>query len=219
MGGIPVNSLFVMAVDRRTLDNPAADFRGYRPDLARRGADKGPLDDAGAAFFVEERDQDLAHAKLGDDGLHIEVRVAPEGLGRRLDGLLVSWGKGAKGVLDAVAELRESLLQGEFAFMDRFFAIILQERGFVGKETDAGLKNEYFFHYLHHKYFTVNFGTELVEVTPTVPRIAIGGRTVEGGGLPFVRRDGAVTQPDWTKVRMSRSAPKHDMPGRPRSRP
>jgi len=33
---------------------------------------------------------------------------------------------------------------------------------FVGKEKDEGLKNEYFFHYLHHKYFTVNFGTEAV---------------------------------------------------------
>jgi sterol desaturase/sphingolipid hydroxylase (fatty acid hydroxylase superfamily) len=32
---------------------------------------------------------------------------------------------------------------------------------FVGKE-DRGLKNDYYFHYLHHRYFTVNFGTEAV---------------------------------------------------------
>ena len=25
-----------------------------------------------------------------------------------------------------------------------------------------GLKNEYYFHYLHHRFFTVNFGTEAV---------------------------------------------------------
>jgi len=29
-------------------------------------------------------------------------------------------------------------------------------------KKDRGLKNEYFFHYLHHRFFTVNFGTEAV---------------------------------------------------------
>jgi sterol desaturase/sphingolipid hydroxylase (fatty acid hydroxylase superfamily) len=29
-------------------------------------------------------------------------------------------------------------------------------------KDEKGLKNEYFFHYLHHRFFTVNFGTEAV---------------------------------------------------------
>jgi len=29
-------------------------------------------------------------------------------------------------------------------------------------DEEKGLKNEYFFHYLHHRFFTVNFGTEAV---------------------------------------------------------
>jgi sterol desaturase/sphingolipid hydroxylase (fatty acid hydroxylase superfamily) len=31
-------------------------------------------------------------------------------------------------------------------------------------DEEKGLKNEYFFHYLHHRFFTVNFGTEAVPV-------------------------------------------------------
>lgn len=29
-------------------------------------------------------------------------------------------------------------------------------------QEEKGLKNEYYFHYLHHRFFTVNFGTEAV---------------------------------------------------------
>jgi len=72
-----------------------------------RRVDEGALDDGGSAFFVEEADEGFADFKLGDDGGSVEAGVGAEGVGGGADGLLVARGEGAKGVLDAVAELAE----------------------------------------------------------------------------------------------------------------
>ena len=78
-----------------------------RPDLPARRHDPGALDDAGSAFFVQERHQGLADAQLRDGFLDVEGWVLPEGRGRRLDRFLIARREGTQGVLHAVAQLAE----------------------------------------------------------------------------------------------------------------
>ena len=59
------------------------------------------------AFLVEQADERLADAELGDHLLGLELRVRAQGLGRGLHRFLVARREGAQRVLHAVAELAE----------------------------------------------------------------------------------------------------------------
>jgi len=59
------------------------------------------------AFFVEAGHESFADGELGEYGGGIETRIGPERFRGGADGFLIFGGEGAKGVLDAIAELGE----------------------------------------------------------------------------------------------------------------
>ena len=107
VGRFAVDGLLVVAEDDRALDDRLPLRRRHRSDAAPGRQDEGPLDDPGLALLVEEGDQGLAGAELGDLRLDVDLGILAEGLGRRPDRLLVPRREGPQGVLDAVAELAE----------------------------------------------------------------------------------------------------------------
>ena len=108
VGAFAVDGGVVDAGDEGGLHEGFALVRGDGTDLAVRGVDQGALDDAGGALFVEEADEGFAYFELRDGGGGVERRIGAKGVGGGADGLLIARGEGAKGVLDAVAELAEN---------------------------------------------------------------------------------------------------------------
>ena len=59
-----------------------------------------------------QRDQRLADAEVGDRRLDVELRVGPERLGHRLDGLLIAGREGAQRVLHLDCRAGPSTVSG-----------------------------------------------------------------------------------------------------------
>ena len=107
VGGEIVHRVFIMAVKDVVLETAVAFGGRKRGKLGLRRQDEGALYDAGHAFFIKERHQCLAHAQFGNRLRHIQIWVTAEGFGGGAHGFLIARGKGAQGVLHAVAELAE----------------------------------------------------------------------------------------------------------------
>ena len=106
MRALAVDRLVVFARDRR---GGAIALRSSGDPRLRRPHQRA-LDRPRRAARVEQLDQRLAGAKLGDRRRDVEPGIGPEGLGGRLDAAVVLGGEGAQRVLEAIAELAGDVL-------------------------------------------------------------------------------------------------------------
>ena len=100
-----VDGVFIVAVEYIALVACAALVFAQRGEAGLRRQNQRALHRSGHAFFIQKRHQRFAHAQFADGCGHIDVGVAAEGIGGGLHRFLVARGKGAQGVLDAVAQL------------------------------------------------------------------------------------------------------------------
>ena len=110
MGGFPVDRLVVDAGHGAAAHDLLALRLAGRAEARGGGPDQGLLNHARNALQVQKRCQGFAHAQLRDHPLGVEVRVRPEGLGRRAHRLGVARRISAQRVLDPVAELAQHLV-------------------------------------------------------------------------------------------------------------
>jgi hypothetical protein len=107
VGRLAVHQGLVATEDRAALDHGAALLARQRAHTAPWRRHQGALDRTGDAFFLQRRDQGLAHAHLGNGPLDVQARIGAEGLRGGAHRFLVTRSEGAQAVLHAVAELAE----------------------------------------------------------------------------------------------------------------
>ena len=90
LGAVAVEQRVIFGADRVGLDQDRPLLRGQRPDPRARRLDQRPLDRRRRAVGQQQRHQRLADLELGDRGGDVDLGIGPEGLGRRLDRLLVA---------------------------------------------------------------------------------------------------------------------------------
>ena len=90
------------------VDDGAAFVGSDGRELGTRGEDQRAIDDGGAAFGIEERNEGFADAEFGDGLFDVDVWILAEGFGGGANCFLIARGEGAEGVLDAIAELAEN---------------------------------------------------------------------------------------------------------------
>src|SRR5690606_24300039 len=107
IGGLAIYCRVVLAAHRTAADNGLALLGTDGTDAGGGGADQRALDDGGRAFFLQERNERLAHPEFGDDLGGIGLGIGAEGVGGRSDRLLIAWRIGAQRMLHTIAELPE----------------------------------------------------------------------------------------------------------------
>src|SRR5690606_19790621 len=105
IGRLAIDALVILPGERAERDQPRTLGIGERAEARRWRPDQGALYDGRHALFLQRRNQRLTSAQRRNGGEGVEIRIGAEGLGRRLDRLLLAWRIGAQGMLDAVAEL------------------------------------------------------------------------------------------------------------------